>query len=130
MEMIEQNGRTYRRPSRPTVVICADGCDPAYIEAGLAAGVLPTIARWRETGFYALAEAAMPTFTNPNNMSIVTGAPPSLHGISGNFTLDRDSGAEVMMTDPQLLRSETILALMSQAGVATAAVTAKDKLRR
>jgi len=128
--MIELNGRSYRLPTRPTVVVCADGCDPAYLDAGIAAGVLPTVARWREAGYYALAEAAMPTFTNPNNMSIVTGTPPAVHGISGNFTLDRDSGAEIMMTDPALLRSDTILALMSQAGVATAAVTAKDKLRR
>jgi phosphonoacetate hydrolase len=128
--MIELNGRHYRLPARPTVVICADGCDPSYLEAGIAAGVLPTIARWREAGYFALAEAAMPTFTNPNNMSIVTGVPPALHGISGNFTLDRDSGAEVMMTDPALLRSQTIFALMSQAGIATAAITAKDKLRR
>src|SRR6266849_4779311 len=130
LEAIELNGRSYRLPTRPTVVICADGCDPAYLEAGIAAGVLPTVARWREAGYFALAEAAMPTFTNPNNMSIVTGAPPALHGISGNFTLDRDSGAEVMMTDPALLRSATILARMSQTGVATAAITAKDKLRR
>src|ERR1700680_2799968 len=128
--MIELNGRSYRLPTRPTVVICADGCDPAYLEAGIAAGVSPTVARWREAGHFALAEAAMPTFTNPNNMSIVTGAPPALHGISGNFTLDRDSGAEIMMTDPALLRSETLLALMSQAGITTAAITAKDKLRR
>src|SRR5260370_41826378 len=84
MEAIELNGRQYRLPARPTVVICADGCDPAYIEAGLKAGMLPTVARWREGGFYALADAVMPTFTNPNNLSIVTGAPPSLHGISGN----------------------------------------------
>src|SRR5882757_11493 len=130
MNPVELNGRQYRLPSRPVVVICADGCDPAYIESGLAGGVLPTIAKWRDDSFYALADAVMPTFTNPNNMSIVTGAPPEVHGISGNFTLDRDSGAEIMMTNPALLRSETILALVSQAGVATAAITAKDKLRR
>src|SRR5437868_12484419 len=130
MKPVSLNGRSYRLPTRPTVVICADGCDPSYLEAGIAAGALPTVARWREAGYFALAEAVMPTFTNPNNMSIVTGAPPALHGISGNFTLDRDSGAEVMMTDPALLRSNTILALMSQAGIAVAAVTAKDKLRR
>ncbi len=111
-------------------MICADGCDPAYIEAGLAAGVLPTVARWRRDGFYALCDAAMPTFTNPNNLSIVTGAPPAVHGISGNFALDRDSGAEIMMTDPEMVRGDTILGRMSQEGVAVAAVTAKDKLRR
>src|SRR5438105_7157335 len=106
MKPVSLNGREYRLPTRPAVVICADGCDPAYLEAGFAAGVLPTIAKWRGSGFYALADAVMPTFTNPNNMSIVTGAPPSVHGIAGNFALDRDSGAEVMMTDPAMLRSD------------------------
>jgi phosphonoacetate hydrolase len=130
MEQIVLNGRTYRRPSRPTVAICADGCDPSYLDAGIRAGVLPTIARFRQHGFYGFADAAMPTFTNPNNVSIVTGVPPSGHGISGNFALDRESGAEVMMTDPAMVRTPTLLALMSQAGVATAAITAKDKLRR
>src|SRR5437868_2894058 len=130
MEPIFLHGRSYRLPTRPTAVICADGCDPAYIEAGIAAGVLPTIQRWRKSGFYALADAVMPTFTNPNNLSIVTGAPPAVHGISGNFFLDRDSGREIMMTDPELVRSDTILALMSQADVPTASITAKDKLRR
>ena len=130
MNPIALNGRSYRLPSRPVVVICADGCDPAYIEAGLSAGVLPRITKWRDGGFYTLADAVMPTFTNPNNMSLVTGAPPSVHGISGNFALDRETGAEIMMNDPAMLRSDTLLALMSQAGVPVAAITAKDKLRR
>lgn len=130
MEPIVLNGRKYRAPARPTAVICADGCDPAYLEAGIDAGVLPTIARCRDEGFYAVADAAMPTFTNPNNLSIVTGAAPAVHGIAGNFALDRATGAEVMMTDPAMVRTPTLLALLSQAGVATAAVTAKDKLRR
>jgi phosphonoacetate hydrolase len=34
------------------------------------------------------------------------------------------------MTDENLMRSETILALMARAGVKTAAITAKDKLRK
>src|ERR671929_1694204 len=126
---IELNDRTYRLPSRPTVVICADGCDPAYIEAGLAAGVLPTVARWRRDGFYALADAVMPSFTNPNNLSIVTGAPPAVHGISGNFFYDRDADAEVMMNDPKYLRAGTILAAFADAGAKVAVITAKDKLR-
>jgi phosphonoacetate hydrolase len=53
-----------------------------------------------------------------------------VHGIAGNYYLDRESGCEVMMTDEGLMRSETILALMARAGVSTAAVTAKDKLRK
>ena len=129
-DAIELNGRHYRKPRRPVVVICADGCDPAYVERGVADGILPTIARCREYGFVATADAAMPTFTNPNNVSIVTGAPPAVHGIAGNYYLDRDSGREIMMTDDRLMRSETILALMSRVGVSVAAITAKDKLRR
>ena len=130
MDQIELHGRAYRIPIRSTVVICADGCDPSYLDAGWRRDALPMAARFRDYGFYALADAAMPTFTNPNNLSIVTGAPPAVHGISGNFFLDRDSGREIMMTDPDLVRGDTILALMSQTGIATAAVTAKDKLRR
>ena len=51
MGLVEVNGRAYRTPERPTVVVCFDGCDPAYISQGLADGILPTIARLRETGF-------------------------------------------------------------------------------
>ena len=129
-ELIELNGRRYRKPARPTVVICLDGCDPEYLRRGIPDGVFPTIGSFRHDGYFATADAAMPTFTNPNNVSIVTGAPPSIHGIAGNYYLDRSTGQEVMITDASLLRSETILALMSHAGVKTAAITAKDKLRK
>jgi phosphonoacetate hydrolase len=130
MNGIELNGRRYRKPRRPTVVICVDGCDPEYLERGIADGIFPTIGSFRREGYLGTADAVVPTFTNPNNVSIVTGAPPSVHGIAGNYYLDRASGREVMMTDEGLMRSETILALMARAGVGTAAVTAKDKLRK
>ena len=129
-DLIELNGRRYPKPQRPTVVICVDGCDPEYLERGIPDGVFPTIGSFRRTGFLDAADAAVPTFTNPNNVSIVTGAPPSVHGIAGNYYLDRETGREVMMTDERLMRSETILALMAGAGVKTAAITAKDKLRK
>jgi phosphonoacetate hydrolase len=129
-DLIELNGRRYRKPRRPTVVICVDGCDPEYLDRGIPDGVFPMIGSLRRDGYLGTADAAIPTFTNPNNVSIVTGAPPSVHGIAGNYCLDRETGREVMMTDPELMRSETILALMARAGVKTAAITAKDKLRR
>jgi len=129
-DSIELNGRRYRKPQRPTVVICVDGCDPEYLDRGIPDGVFPTIGWFRRTGYLSTADAAIPTFTNPNNVSIVTGAPPSVHGIAGNYHLDRATGREVMMTDPELMRSETILALMAGAGARTAAITAKDKLRK
>ena len=129
MADVNVNGRRYRTPERPTVVICFDGCDPAYIDRGIADGILPTIASFRKNGFYAIADSVVPSFTNPNNASIVTGVPPAVHGISGNYYLDRATGEERMITDASLMRCGTILAAMAKAGVKTAAVTAKDKLR-
>jgi phosphonoacetate hydrolase len=127
---ISINGRSYRKPTAPTVVICYDGCDPRYISHGLSAGLFPSISRMMLEGFFAIADAAMPTFTNPNNMSIVTGAPPKVHGISGNYYFDKATGREVMITDASLVSSGTILAVLADAGVQVAAITAKDKLRK
>jgi phosphonoacetate hydrolase len=128
--MIEVNGRAYVKPERPTVVVCLDGCDPRYLNFANAAKVFPNISRMMRDGFSALADAAMPTFTNPNNVSIVTGAPPVVHGISGNYYLDRATGEEIMIVDASPMRATTILAEMSRAGVRVAAITAKDKLRK
>jgi phosphonoacetate hydrolase len=81
-------------------------------------------------GFSAIAESVVPSLTNPNNMSIVTGSPQSVHGISGNYFLDPDTGAEVMMNEPELLRSDSVLSMFSRQGAKVVAITAKDKLRR
>jgi phosphonoacetate hydrolase len=117
-------------PKRPTVIICLDGGDPAYLEAARAAGVIPALDTMMRDGFAATAAAAMPTFTNPNNASIVCGAPPSVHGVSGNYYLDRATGKEIMMLDASPLRAPTILSVFSQSGARVVAVTAKDKLRK
>lgn len=123
------NGRSYRRPDQPVVVICLDGSEPGYIERAIEAGVAPNLARLMKTGTSTTALAVVPTFTNPNNLSIVTGRPPAVHGISGNFFFDREAGVEVMMNDAKFLRVPTILAQFQQAGLKIAVVTAKDKLR-
>ena len=123
------NHRTYAMPQHPVAVICIDGFDPDYLAVGLAAGELPGFARIAREGFAGEARAALPCFTNPNNCSIVTGTPPSVHGVSGNFYLDRRTGQAVMVTGDKELKAPTILARMAQAGVPTAVVTAKDKLR-
>jgi phosphonoacetate hydrolase len=124
------NDRRYRWPDRPLVVLCIDGCEPDYLERAIAAGQMPWMARVREHGTYLVADCVIPSFTNPNNLSIVTGAPPAVHGIAGNYFWDPDTGTEVMMNDPKYLRCDTILAALSGAGARLAVVTAKDKLRR
>jgi len=128
--MINVNGRSYRLPARPVAVICFDGCDPSYLADASARGLTPAITAMSDTGFSARGLSAMPSFTNPNNVSIVCGAPPAVHGISGNYWYDRETGREVMMIDEGPLSAPTILAEMAEAGVPVAAVTAKDKLRK
>ena len=126
---IRLNGVRYRWPDRPVVVICNDGGDPAYIDWALKDGIVPNIARFMQTGFNAVAECVIPSFTCPNNVSIITGSPPSIHGVSGNFYLDPETRKAVVMTGPELMRSTTILAEFSRNGAKVASVTAKDKLR-
>lgn len=124
------NGRTYTMPNRPAVVICLDGCEPAYIDEALAAGVMPALnGMLANGGARHLARSAMPSFTNPNNLSIACGVPSSVHGICGNFFLNPDTGEAVMMNGVEFLRAPTVFAGFQQAGAKVAVVTAKDKLR-
>ena len=123
------NGRTYQWPQRPLVVVCVDGCEPDYITQAVQAGAAPWFKRVLEHGSSLNADSVVPSFTNPNNLSIVSGVPPSVHGICGNYFYDRDNDREVMMNDPALLRAGSVLAAFSRAGAKVAVVTAKDKLR-
>jgi phosphonoacetate hydrolase len=128
---ITVNGRTYRWMDRPLVVVCVDGCQYEYITAAVAAGVAPLLGRLLAgAGTSFTADCVMPSFTNPNNLSIVTGVPPSVHGICGNYFFDAERGEEVMMNDPRFLRVGTILAAFADAGAKVAVITAKDKLRK
>jgi phosphonoacetate hydrolase len=111
--------------------VCVDGCQYEYLTAAVSAGVAPFLGRLLGgAGTALLADCVIPSFTNPNNLSIVTGAPPSVHGICGNYFFDRERGEEVMMNDPRYLRAGTILAAFADAGAKVAVVTAKDKLRK
>lgn len=125
------NGRIYRWMDRPLVVVCVDGCQLEYITAAVAAGSAPFLGRvLAGDGASFLADCVMPSFTNPNNLSIVTGTPPAVHGICGNYFFDPERNEEVMMNDPRHLRVGTILAAFSDAGAKVAVITAKDKLRK
>ena len=132
--MLEVNGRRYALPRQPTVVVCVDGCEPDYLAQAVAGGHMPwlqhTLASEGRGGTALVADCVVPTFTNPNNLSIVTGAPPSVHGICGNFLYDVETGTELMMNDPKWLRAPTILAALAGAGKRCAVITAKDKLRQ
>jgi phosphonoacetate hydrolase len=120
------NGRSYRVPSTPVVGICIDGCEAAYLDA--AADVMPELAAISDAGVRGMARSVVPSFTNPNNVAIVTGAPPAVNGIPGNYYYDPEADDEVLMQDPKWLRCGTLLAAFAEAGHDVAAVTTKDKL--
>jgi phosphonoacetate hydrolase len=127
---VDVNGISYRWPLRPVVVVCIDGGDPAYLRRFLDEGAVPNMARFIAQGWGTVAEGSMPSFTCPNNMSIITGTPTSKHGISGNFYLDTRTWEPVVMTGPELLRGDTILKRFADAGAKVVSITAKDKLRK
>ncbi|MFI8998734.1 phosphonoacetate hydrolase [Streptomyces sp. NPDC053542] len=129
-ERLTVNGRGYAWPARPVVVVCIDGSEDAYHERAIADGRMPFLERMLRDGSDLRADCTMPSFTNPNNLSIATGVPPSVHGICGNYFYDPAADAEVMMNDPELLRAPTLFAEFSRAGAKVAVITAKDKLRR
>ena len=123
------NGRNYSPRNCPVVGICLDGSADDYLDAAMVRGRLPNLQRMAVAGWRGLARAQMPTFTNVNNTSIVTGAPPCVHGVGGNYFFDTSVGAEVMTNSASFLRADTIFPAAQLAGRRVAVVTAKDKLR-
>ena len=103
--MLNVNSRSYKLPTQPTVVVCVDGCEPDYLAQAVAAGHMPWLKRTLAEGTGLVADCVVPSFTNPNNLSIVTGVPPSVHGICGNYLYDTATNTEVMMNDPKWLRA-------------------------
>src|SRR4249919_481272 len=71
VDTIEANGRRYLRPTAPTAVVCLDGVDPAYLDDAFARRLLPRLAELVEQGVLATGRSQLPSFTNPNNLSIV-----------------------------------------------------------
>ncbi len=127
---ISVNGKNYNWPKSPVVVILIDGGDPSYVNTGLSQGLLPNFKKLMTDGFVSVALGAMPSFTNPNNISVITGVTPSFHGISGNYFLNPATGQEAMMDQPEFLRADSILAKFSEQGAKVVALTAKDKLAK
>lgn len=130
-ETFTVNNRTYSKPEGPVVVICIDGSEPDYHLEAIAAGRMPWLEKALKTHASSWeAHCAMPALTNPNNLSIATGHPPAVHGISGNYIFDTTTGEEVLMNDKRFLRAPTIFGAANDAGLDVVVVTAKDKLRR
>lgn len=125
----QANGITYRPSNKPIVVICIDGSADEYLDVTAAHGRLQSLTKMSKNGYRGMVRGALPSFTNVNNSSIVTGVSPAVHGICGNFFYDTTKDEEVMMNSSEYLRAETLLAAAANAGRKVAVVTAKEKLR-
>ena len=101
-------GLKYVFPTKPTVVVCLDGSEPEYINFAIKKGLMPNVENMIEKGEYHIAKSAIPSFTNPNNISIATGTPPKIHGISGNYYYDPSKCEAIMMNDVKFLNTKTI----------------------
>ncbi|HMI66812.1 MAG TPA: phosphonoacetate hydrolase [Cyclobacteriaceae bacterium] len=123
------NGIRFTPSAKPLVVICIDGSADEYLDATLLQDRMPNLKKMAKQGYRGMARGALPSFTNVNNSSIVTGVSPAVHGISGNFFYDEAKDREVMMNSSEYLRAETILAAAALAGRKVGVVTAKEKLR-
>jgi phosphonoacetate hydrolase len=127
---LEINQRNYpSKVNKPVVVICLDGSQKEYLDMASKENLTPNLDKIINEGEFILAHSAIPSFTNPNNISIVTGQPSAVHGICGNFFYTPSTGEEVMMNDPQYLRAPTIFQKFYEQGAKIAVITAKDKLR-
>ena len=111
--------------SRPVAVITIDGLDPEYLRACDA----PNLAALGRAGFSKTGRCMMPSVTNVNNVSIVTGRYPSEHGISSNYRKVRETGEGVYMESSEYILSETVFQRAARVGARSILSTSKDKLR-
>ncbi|NHA02331.1 phosphonoacetate hydrolase [Mucilaginibacter sp. HC2] len=123
------NGKLYTPPAKPIVVICMDGSADEYLDTTMTHDRMPNLKKMVLQGYRGMVRGALPSFTNVNNSSIVTGVSPAVHGICGNFFYDVQKDQEVMMNSSEYLRTDTLLAAAANAGRKVAVVTAKEKLR-
>ena len=111
--------------AKTTVIITVDGYDPEYIEACKA----PNLMALAKQGFYRVGKSMMPSVTNVNNVSIVTGEYPAVHGISSNYRMVRETGEDIYMESGEYILSETLFQRARKMGARTILSTSKDKLR-
>lgn len=111
---------------RTTVLVMIDGLDPEY----LASCPAPNLQRFAREGFQVTGGGMMPSVTNVNNTTMVTGHYPAQHGIVSNYWLDREAGIEEYVESGEFICADTIFAQCRRQGGRSMLAASKDKLRR
>jgi len=111
------------------LLIVVDGLDAREVTDE----ATPVLARaWREARWCpgARSSASMPTRTNTNHATLITGVEPEVHGITGNAVWDRATKSVRKLGPAADLLTETIFTVAHRAGrgLRTAAAVGKPKL--
>lgn len=107
------------------LIALIDGFDPEYLERS----DMPNLKRLISSGVYRVGKCVLPSVTNVNNASVVTGCFPDEHGIVTNFYYDPRTGESKEMESAEFLLRPTIFERAGKAGLRAALVTAKDKIK-
>jgi phosphonoacetate hydrolase len=110
---------------RKILIALLDGFGPEYLDRS----EMPVLKRIAKTGAWKSGEGMIPSVTNVNNASLVTGTFPDEHGITTNYYYDPRTGQAAEMKSPEFLLRETLLEKASRLGWKTALVSSKDKVR-
>lgn len=107
-----------------TLIIVIDGCAADYITKENT----PNLYRLAEAGFYSKVKSAIPSVTNVNHASILSGSFPNNHGVVGNYYYDRGTGKEGFIEDSHHMKAESIIDIYSKQSKSTALLTVKGKV--
>jgi phosphonoacetate hydrolase len=111
------------RPRQRCIVAMVDGFGLDYYRAA----PMPTLKALAREGLFREGQALFPTLTNANNLSIVCGAPPSVHGVTTNCYLDETTGQARFLEDPSFLMAPTLFQRVRVEGKKCALLTCKAK---
>ncbi|MBQ1781330.1 MAG: alkaline phosphatase family protein [Methanobrevibacter sp.] len=107
------------------LILVIDGCAPEYITPEFA----PNIHRLaKQYGFVKTVKAVVPTVTNVNHASILSGKFPSETGMVGNYYYNPVTGEEGYIEEKGFMKAETLLQAYRKRGLKTAFLTVKGKL--
>ena len=115
-----------KHSNKPVILVCLDGCSWEYISSSKG----PNLMGIEQAGTIAHCKSMVPTVTNVNNASILTGEFPKEHGITGNYYFEKSRKSMIYMDSPSFLECKTLLEMASSRGQTTLFLTVKDKLRR
>lgn len=105
------------------IIIMMDGFGNDYYRSS----DMPTLNKMEKQGLYKVVPSLMPSITNVNNASIITGTTPDVNGITGNVFLDPNTSEEEYMENSDLTLAETVFQRAQKAGLKSILFSCKTK---